>query len=263
MENKGGSFYMKDHEIHVLEKVELKSPILIEGLPGLGWVGRIAAEYLIKKLKAKKIAELYSPDFPPQVIIQDNGTIRMMRNEFYACKSPNRKDLLILIGDHQGLGFHSYYEITGKILGFAEAYKTKTIYTLGGFGVGKVVTVPRVFGAATHKHLVDRFKKEGVIFEKKTGSIIGAAGLLLGLGQLHGMEGICLMGETHGNYIDARAAKNVLSILCKVLNLKINLDELEKKAKETEEMIKHFEELQKVTQEPPRPLKEEGITYIR
>ena len=50
-------------------QIKLKDPILIEGLPGLGMVGNIAMQYLIKQLKAKKFAKLYSPHFPYYVIV--------------------------------------------------------------------------------------------------------------------------------------------------------------------------------------------------
>ena len=42
-------------------KVKLHNPILIEGLPGIGLVGKIAAAHMIAELKAEKVAELYSP----------------------------------------------------------------------------------------------------------------------------------------------------------------------------------------------------------
>jgi len=46
---------------------KLTNPILIEGLPGIGNVGKLAVEHLIDTIKAKKFAEIYSKDFPPQV----------------------------------------------------------------------------------------------------------------------------------------------------------------------------------------------------
>lgn len=46
------------------EKPELKNPILIEGLPGVGNVGKLAAEHLIDEIGAKKFADIYSTDFP-------------------------------------------------------------------------------------------------------------------------------------------------------------------------------------------------------
>jgi proteasome assembly chaperone (PAC2) family protein len=78
------------------------------------------------------------------------------------------------------------------------------------------------------------------------------------------MKGLCLMGETQGNYVDPRAAKSVLEVLRQYLKLDIKLDDLDKKAKETEEMISRFEQIQKSQQEPiPKMPKDESSTYIR
>ena len=51
-------------EIRELKRVRLRKPVLIEGLPGLAMVGRLAVGYLIEALGAEKFAELYSPHFP-------------------------------------------------------------------------------------------------------------------------------------------------------------------------------------------------------
>ena len=56
-------------QVKILDKVKLKDPVLIEGLPGIGNVGRIAAGYLVSELNMKKFAELYSPHFLPLVIL--------------------------------------------------------------------------------------------------------------------------------------------------------------------------------------------------
>lgn len=42
---------------------------------------------------------------------------------------------------------------------------------------------------------MDELKKYGVVFGEANGSIIGAAGLLLGLGKIRKMDGACLMGK--------------------------------------------------------------------
>ena len=104
------------------------------------------------------------------------------------------------------------------------------------------------------------------MFDKVGGYIVGAAGLLLGIGQLRGMKGICLMGETHGNYVDPKAAKNVLRILMKDLGIEVKLDELESKAKEIGEMISKLEQVQKSQQQPlpsPEATRDQTASYIR
>ncbi len=74
---------MNAAEINVLEEVELENPIFIEALPGLGHVGKLAADHMIDELEATKFAEIYSPTFPPQVLIKEDGIIGNMLNELY------------------------------------------------------------------------------------------------------------------------------------------------------------------------------------
>jgi proteasome assembly chaperone (PAC2) family protein len=69
---------MKETIINETAKIEAKNPILIEGLPGLGMVGRIAVSFLAKQLKAKKFAELYSPHFPYYVLVNKKGNVRLL-----------------------------------------------------------------------------------------------------------------------------------------------------------------------------------------
>ncbi len=47
---------MKETYIKQFAEINPNNPVLIEGLPGLGLVGKIAIRYLIKQLKPQKIA---------------------------------------------------------------------------------------------------------------------------------------------------------------------------------------------------------------
>jgi hypothetical protein len=176
----------------------------------------------------------------------EDGTTRMMKDDFYywKAKKKGQHDLLFIVGDHQGLMPDSHYKLSGKILDVAEAYGSKTIYTLGGFGVGRMSKKPRVYGAVTDLSMKAPLEKLGVSFEKTGGGIVGAAGLLIGMGKLRKMQGLCLMGETHGQIIDARSAKAVLEILNKMLCVKIDLKALDKKGKETEQALEKARKLE-------------------
>ena len=74
--------------------------------------------------------------------------------------------------------------------------------------------------------------------------IIGASGLFLGLGQLRGMSGMCLMGETPGYFIDAEAAEALLNKLALLLNFEINTDKLDERAEETRQMIAKAQQME-------------------
>ena len=244
---------------YVTKKPKLNKPILIEGLPGIGNVGKLAVEHLIDSVKATKFAELHSKDFPPQVFINTDGTIELVNNEFYYWKSKNKKqrDLILLTGDYQGLSSQGQYELVEKILDIIEELGVKEMVTLGGYGLGHEIRDPKVLCATTEKNLVKTMKKYGAIFKKNEpgGGIVGASGLLLGLGKLRGIQGTCLMGETPGYLVDPKSAKAVLKILMKITNVDINLAALEKKAKEIEHIAHQLKEMESLSKEKSEELK--------
>ena len=240
------------------KKPKLKDPILIEGLPGIGNVGKLAVEHLIETIKAKKFAELYSKDFPPQVFINADGTIKLVNNEFYyrKAKKKNQKDLILLTGDYQGLSSRGQYELVEAILNLSQDLGVKEMYTLGGYGLGHEIKDPKVLFATTDKHIVKQMKKYGAVFKKNEpgGGIIGASGLLLGLGKLRGIQGTCFMGETPGYLVDPKSAKAVLKILTKITNIKVDFSRLEEKAKEIEHIAQQLSEMETMAKEKPDEL---------
>lgn len=241
------------------EKPKLKNPVLIEGLPGIGNVGKLAVEHLIENIKAKKFAEIYCKDFPPQVFINTDGTVKLVNNEFYyhKAKKKNDQDFIFLTGDYQGLSSQGQYELVEKILDIAEELGTKEMYTLGGYGLGHEIDKPKVLCATTEKKHVKTMKKNGAVFKKNEpgGGIVGASGLLLGLGQLRDIKGTCLMGETPGYLVDPKSAKAVLKVLMKSTGISVNLSALEKKAKEIEGIAQQLKEMESMGKEKTEELK--------
>jgi uncharacterized protein (TIGR00162 family) len=118
---------------------------------------------------------------------------------------------------------------------------------------------PRVLGAATDKEMVEEMKEKGVIFSKgEPGSgIVGASGLLLGLGKIYGMRSVCLMGETSGYFVDPKGAEAVLRILAKILNVEVDYKALEEKAEQIEAITSKLKEI-----EAPATPKKEDLGYI-
>ncbi|MBE3047696.1 proteasome assembly chaperone family protein [Candidatus Bathyarchaeota archaeon] len=251
---------MEDIVVVFKEKPVLREPILVEGLPGVGNVGKLAAEHLVDQLKAVKFAEMFSKFFPPQVLVNDAGIIRLVSNEIYYVQRPDaNNDIVIMIGDYQGLTPDGQYELSDKTLKIAKDLGVRRIFTLGGYGLGKMIEKPRVLGAATDIELVEEMKNFGVTFSKgEPGSgIVGASGLLLGLGNLYGMRSVCLMGETSGYFVDPKGAQAVLEVLAKILGVKIDFTELETKAKQIDQITSKLREA-----EPPVEPKREDLGYI-
>ena len=237
---------MDDIVLRYLEKPALEDPIFIEGLPGIGNVGKLAAEHLRDELKGVKFAELFSKYFPPQVLVQEDGLIKLVSNEFYYVKRGKGKDLILLVGDYQGLTPEGQYELSDFVLRTLKEFGVKRAFTLGGYGMGRMVTKPRVLGAATHASLVKEMEKHGVVFSRGEpgAGIVGASGLLLGLGRMYDMQAVCLMGETSGYFVDPKSAQAVLEVLIKVLDVEISFAELENKAKQIDQITSKLRDVE-------------------
>jgi uncharacterized protein (TIGR00162 family) len=253
---------MDESTINLLKKPRLKKPVLIEGLPGMGYVGKLAAEHLVEELGAKKFAEMRSPHFPHHVQIEPDGIIRLAKNEFYHAHADG-KDVVVLVGDAQATSPEGHYETTNKILDLAEQLKVSQIFTLGGYATGRYSKrKPQVIGVASHEELMSIFRERGVKIEEGTGPIIGASGLLLELGKLRKMKGTCLLGETHGMLVDHRAAQSVLETLTDILGIKVDMNKLEQRAKKTEKLIGRIQKDQKLRKRKRKRAEEEEVSYI-
>jgi len=247
------------------EKVELKNPVLIEGLPGLGMVGRITVKYLIKQLKAKKFAELYSPHFAYYVLVSDDGSINLLKNEFYYwCNDAGENDLILLTGDSQAQTVEGQYEVADAILEFAKNKNVKLVITVGGYRKD-VSGVPQVLASATSPEILKKALEAGSISSPPGSPIIGAAGLILGLAKFRDIEGVCLLGETPGHIPDPRPAKSILMVIMRMLNLELDLTDLDKEIQriaQIEEQIRRIEEQRRATEREIKRLEGERISYI-
>lgn len=232
------------------EELGLDAPVMVEGLPGVGNVGKLAAEHLIEDCKAKKFAAIYSKYFPPQVLVEENGIARLVSNDLYYHKrrEGEKHDLIILVGDYQGLTPEGQFLLSVAMVDIARKYKVSKILTLGGFGVGHMVEEPRVLGAASDQTVVDELREIGVTFTRgEPGSgIVGASGLLLAFGQLAGIPAACLMGETSGYFVDPASARALLKKMSSILGMAIDLSKLDEKASQIDKITSKLKELEQV-----------------
>jgi len=215
---------------------DLNNPKLICGFPGSGYVGKLAIDYLIDKLHAIQFAQIYSHSFPPQVSIQEDGTLDLVKNSLHYCKGDSN-DLVFLTGDAQPVSAEGEYSLAEEIVGICKKMNIQEIFTLAAYITGKFPKNPKVFGTGTSTETIKEFSKFDVMTMNR-GNITGMNGVLIGIAKKSSLSGICLLGETSGYVIDAKASKAVLESLCKILNLKFDMSELDQRAKDTEDLIK-------------------------
>jgi uncharacterized protein (TIGR00162 family) len=194
---------------------DLKNPIFVQGLPGFGNVGKIAAYLLMKFSGAKLLAELYSPSFPDYVSVSSKGICHLPRYEFYSAPT-EKNDFIIMTGDTQPSfdDVVSHYALCGETLDFIQKRGCSFLVTLGGAPVKDEKA--QIYVAATSPRLALDFMEKGAVIYSK-GRVVGATGLMLGLAKERGLEGICLLGATTGFKADRGAGFAVFKFLMKAL----------------------------------------------
>ena len=256
---------MKSTSIKEFAQIEPNNPILVEGLPGLGLVGKIAIRYLIRKLNAKKFAHLYSPHFPYFVLVNKKGNVRLLRGAFYFWKNENGpNDLILFTGDSQSQTIEGQYEIADRMLDFSQKHNVKIIITIGGYRM-ETKDKPNVFVAATSQELLDRALAAGAAVSSSGSPIVGTAGLILGLARFKKINALCLLGETRGYLPDPLAARSVLEVLKATFNFEVDLAGLNEEIAKAETMVTRLQEIEeKRVLQAEETRKEEGkkTTYI-
>jgi uncharacterized protein (TIGR00162 family) len=246
-------------EIHVETHADpdLSEPVLVEGLPGVGHVGKLAAEHLLEEFDSELVRRVYSEHFPPQVTVEE-GRTTLACAEFHA--DAGGRDLLVLTGDHQAGGTRGHYRLADAYLDVADSLGVERAFALGGVPTGELVEEYTVLGAATTAEQVEELEGHGVEFreDEPAGGIVGVSGLVLGLGERRDLPAACLMGETSGYLVDPKSARAVLEVLQDVAGFDVPFETLEERAEEMEEVVRQIREMEGQERAPT----EEDLRYI-
>jgi len=247
-----------------VRKEKLKEPILIAGLPGIGNVGKVAVDFLIDELDAKKVYEFHSYTMPHSVFINEDNLVELPKIELYAKKHKGR-DFLFLAGDVQPSDEVSCYEFVSKLLEIAKKSGCRTVIALGGIGLMEAPKEPKLYISANTKKALERYKDKelntkiyGVV-----GPIVGVTGLLVGMAE--GMDAIALLAETFGHpmYLGVSGSKAILRFFNRKYKFNVKVEKLDDEVKEMEaEFTKKTEELTKVGKELVKMKKKDDVNYI-
>ena len=226
---------MGNWRIKQFKAVSLKNGVLIEGLPGIGNVGKVAVDFLIDELEAIKLYEISSFTFPHSVFINEDNLVELPKIEIFYKKAKGQ-DFLLLSGD-------------------------------GGIGLSEIPKKPKVYCTGNTSDAVKKYK-DPMINTKLygvVGPIVGVSGLLLGLSEPR-IRAVALLAETYGHpmYLGINGAKEILKYLGKRFGFAINTEKLDKEVKAMEkETMKRTEELSKISKKSAgKRLLGQDVNYI-
>lgn len=231
-----------------------KKTILIEGLPGIGHVGKVATDYIVDELKAKKIASFFSYSMPSSVFINENNLVELPTIELYY-KNVKNKELLLLVGDIQPLSEQSCYSFVDTLLDVFQKFNGSEVITLGGIGLNQVPKEPKIYCTGNNKKIIQKYVKStslktnlhGII-----GPIVGVSGVLLGLSARRKIPAVTFLAETlqHPLYLGVKEARELVKILNKKLDLNLNLKNLDREIRNIEkEVVRKSKAMVKLQQE--------------
>jgi uncharacterized protein len=234
----------------------LKKPILIEGLPGIGNVGKVAVDFIIEKVNATHLYDISSYTMPHSVFVNEDNLIELPSIELYYLKRAGKKpDLLLLTGDVQPIDEQSCYEFCDALLDMAEKFGVSEVITTGGIGLQEAPKSPKVYCTGADKAMIKRYCTETGASNKiygVVGPIVGVSGILLGLANKRKIPAVTLLAETLGHpmYLGIKGGREVLKILNGKLDLGINLKDMDKEIKKLEsEMLQKTKELSQISKE--------------
>ena len=247
---------------------KLNHPILVEGLPGIGNVGKVAVDFLIEELGAEPLYRIRSYSFPHSVFVNDENLIELPTMELFVKQRKGKPDLLFLAGDIQPIDEAASYEFCDFLLDLCQRFGVREIVTIGGIGLPTVPEKPKVYCTANGKAIMKRYRKGTKLQERLhgvVGPIVGVTGLLVGMAAERKVEAICLLAETYGHpmYLGVKGSHEVLRVLEKNLNVKINLKALDKEIAQVEaEMLKQTQQIPMPHKGQAQPIAGRETSYI-
>ncbi|MEF8880591.1 MAG: proteasome assembly chaperone family protein [Candidatus Nanohaloarchaea archaeon] len=237
---------MERTKIELEREPDVEKPIFVEGLAGIGHIGRNTVSYIADSTEAEKIGEISSHHFPPHTIVNDDKTVETIKNKVYELSRNDGQDIILLEGNAQAGTPQGHHEVAEKVMNFIERLGASQVITVGGYGTGDVVEDPSVFGAVSREDIKERYEDSDLEFEHEVGQVVGISGLLIGLADDRDIEGLCLLGETPGFLLsDPKSTEAVLQVLEEVLELDLDYSQLDEKVEESQEVLKKLQNLKK------------------
>ena len=232
--------------IKMTAEQETENPIFIEGLAGVGHIGRNTVSFVAESMEARKIGEIHSHHFPPYAIVSDKRTINTIKNDIYEVKREDKQDVVFLEGNAQANNPEGHHEVTDKVMDLVETVGATELVTVGGYGTGDVVEEPEVMGVTTEEDHQDKYGEYNITFDHDVDQVVGVSGLLLGLAQERGYEGICILGETPGFLLsDPKSTEEVIKVVESIIDADLDYTGLDEKVEESQEILKKIRNLKK------------------
>jgi uncharacterized protein len=216
--------------VDVVTSVELDTPTMVEGLPGVGLVGKIAADHLVQTFGMAHYANVHCSGVPPVAVYHegDHGLLPPVR--LYA---DAEHDLLVLQSDVP-ISPAAAQEFAGCLGDWFGDGGVFPIY-LSGIGREKEGGVPAMYGVGVGAGQ-SRLDEAGIDVPTEMGLISGPTGALLNDAVEMGRDAVGLVVESDPRFPDPEAARVLITKGVEPLaGIDVGTDDLVDRAEEIRE----------------------------
>lgn len=183
--------------------IELEEPVLVEGLPGVGLVGKIAADHLIEQLEMTYYGTVHCEGLPQVAAYRGEQSDVFPPVRLYADEA---NDLLVLQSDVP-VSPTQADEFAPCLTGWLESNDVLPLY-LSGLPIEKE-GVPEMWGIATGD-AGDRIEAAGIVPPREGGLVTGPTGALLYQASEAEMDAAAFIVESEAQFPDPEAARILL-----------------------------------------------------
>ncbi|HEY7366974.1 MAG TPA: PAC2 family protein [Nitrosopumilaceae archaeon] len=224
--------------VNKIQDFNLKDIVLISSLPDMGKVGGLVTQHITKKLETKIAAQMILAD-KPWVNLKD-GVIELPHDE-YTLSVDEKNSIVIFTGENQPQEPGTVFEIADKVLDIvSQMGNIRMVISAGGYLPSEGSKATKVYGVATDSQSINFLKSLDVkLLSPEVKSITWFNGLILGIAKSRKINAVGLFGEI----LDAespqyKTASNIINVIEKIIQIKIDTKELDEKIEERPAEIK-------------------------
>jgi proteasome assembly chaperone (PAC2) family protein len=221
-------------EVRYLSRPELDHPDMIAAWPGMGYIAKISADYLRRRLNAKIFAEV---TYYHNMLVYNNGlgSLSPIRHRFYSAPG---KNLVICVGDAQPSIPEESIKLANDVVDLAVDLGVRRMWTMAAYPT-EYTEEPQVFGIYTSEEMRASLEAHGIKIVKEEGVVNGLNGVVIGVAKDHGIPGACLMGDIkYANVPQHLSSRAVLIKLASILGIELDTTLLEKRARRLDASIR-------------------------
>jgi len=216
------------------EDVTLEEPTLVEGLPGVGLVGKIAADHLVTSFEMIEYGAVHCDGLPEVAIYGDGETGYSPPVQVYADED---RDLVVLRSDVP-VSPNAADEFAGCLTGWLDDHDALALFPSGL--PAEKDDVPDLYGVASGGASAV-LEEHDIAPPAENGVVSGPTGALLYQAQLEGLPALGFIVESNRNFPDPEAARALLlEGIGPVADVAVETDRLVEQAEEISQARKQL-----------------------